>query len=168
VVAGGTLTSRIAVVAMGEVLAAAPEAMGMEYGMLQGIAFRTGFESKHLGGVMAELHHQAMATVAPGRRPFRLGMLNADAGLLQQMAQPQDRLGIQVGVVNPLAKTDPGFLAGRHPNPKPALADVLHLGAKGAAQGLHLGSPQPMAQRMGVDRLQGALMVAVHGGARLL
>lgn len=76
------LTCQIAVVAMGEGCAAAPEAMGPQNPMVHRVAL----QMKHIGVVMVEVEHQPPALIPPWRRGGRRGMVGADVRLLQQVA----------------------------------------------------------------------------------
>jgi hypothetical protein len=159
VIDGCSLPGLIAIMAMAEVLIGAPEAMGLEYGVLHLFPL----QAEHIGVAMAEMQDQATTLIAPGRRPIGLGMVKGDAGRLQQMANPHDRFRIEIGLTQATAGVDPGFLASGHLQAQAPVTQFGDRRPEGTKEGFHLRYPHSMLEGMGIESLQRAQMVAFHG-----
>jgi len=90
-VKGGPLPGDVAVVAMAEVFTAGPEAMGLQHGLINGLAIK----AEQTGLAMVKNQHQPQGLIPAGGIGHGLRMAGADPGCRQQVAQPLDRLGIQ-------------------------------------------------------------------------
>ena len=159
VINGCSLTSLIAIMAMAEVLIGAPDAMGPEYSVLHLFPL----QKEHIGVAMVKMQDQATTLIASGGGCISLGMLWGDTGLLEQMAQSHHSVRIQIGMAQSTGGVDPGFLACRQLQPQAPVTQLGDIRPQGAEEGFDLRHPYSVLERMGVESLQRAQMVAFHG-----
>lgn len=157
-VEGGPLTGLVAVVAVGESLAAPPDAMGMQHGMLHLLPL----QPKDVSVVMVQMDDKTQALIAARSRGLRLGMIGRHPDLLEEMAQAQDRLGIQVGLMAGTADADPGLRPVRHADAQPMVAELGHLSPEGTAERFDPGGADAVAQGVGEHRAQRDEMRMFH------
>jgi hypothetical protein len=160
VIQGGPLAGDVAVVAVAEVLAAAPEAVGAQLGVLHAVAL----QQEGVGVGVREIEHQPDGLVAPGTARLGLGVIRAHAGGLQQVAHAHQGIGIEKGPAQAAAGVNPGFLAAGHLDAQASTIEGRHRGAEVAQQGLHLGGAQVAVQGVGKQGCQRALVMALDGG----
>ena len=160
VIQGGPLAGDVAVVAVAEVLAAAPEAVGAQLGVLHAVAL----QQVGVGVGVREIEHQPDGLVAPGPPGLGLGVIRAHAGGLQQVAHAHQGIGIEKGPAQAAAGVNPGFLAARHLDAQASTIQGRHRGAEAAQQGLHLGGAQVAVQGVGKQGCQRALVMALDAG----
>jgi hypothetical protein len=144
---------------MGEGFAAGPTTMGLQHRMLDPIALQL----QNIGVVVVEMQNQPVTLVAPGGSCLGLGMLGCDPSLLEQMADAQHGLAIEIGGLDAATESNPGFLAAWHDNLQTSAIQFTDLGAQRPQQCLHFGHPHPVLQGVGVKGRQGTQMVALHG-----
>jgi hypothetical protein len=137
--------------------------MGLKHAVLHRIPIRPGHQPEHLRGVVAQMQHQAETAIAPGNWSVGMGMIYTYASGFEQVAHPQQGVGIEIGMVKALPDPNPGFLTTRHADLQAAIPTRNHLRPESFTESPHLGCPEPMAERVGKDRLQRALVLAVHG-----
>jgi hypothetical protein len=89
-------------------------------------------------------------------------MARRDPSLLEQMAHPQHRLRIQVGVVHPLPHLQPGFLSPREANLQATAMERGDVCPQGMEKGFHLGGPKTMDHGVAEEGLEGPLVLAFH------
>lgn len=162
-VQGGPLPGDVTVVAMAEVFTAGPEAMGLQHGLIDGLAIK----AKQTGLAMVKDQHQPPGLISPGGVGDRLRMAGADAGCRQQVAQPLDRLSIESARVQPTTTgMDPAArtLGEDHLQTRSLTVQV---GTEGRQQSLHLGQAQAMGQGMAPEQRQGALVMTAEFRHRL-
>ena len=163
VIQGGPLAGDVAVVAVAEVLAAAPEAVGAQLGVLHAVAL----QQVGVGVGVREIEHQPDGLVAPGPPGLGLGVIRAHAGGLQQVAHAHQGIGIEKGPAQAAAGVNPGFLAARHLDAQASTIQGRHRGAEAAQQGLHLGGAQVAVQGVGKQGCQRALVMTLDAGGGL-
>jgi hypothetical protein len=147
-----SLPGLIPIMAMAEILIAAPDAMGPEYGVLHLFSLK----AEDIGVAMVEMQDQSMTLIAPGGGPIRFRMVRGDAGLLQQMANAHHRVPVQIGLAQAAAGVNPAFLACGHLHPQAPIPQFGDGRPKGSEEGLHVGHPHSMLERMGEESLQRA------------
>jgi hypothetical protein len=160
VIQGGPLAGDVAVVAVAEVLAAAPEAVGAQLGVLHAGAL----QPEGIGVGVREREHQPDGLVAPGAPGPGQGVIRAHAGGLQQVAHAHQGVGIEKGPAQAAAGVNPGFLAAGHLDAQAPAIQGRHRGTEAAQQGLHLGGAQVAAQGVGKQGCQRALVMALDAG----
>jgi uncharacterized protein len=163
VIQGGPLAGDVAVVAVAEVLAAAPEAVGAQLGVLHTVAL----QQEGVGVGVREIKHQPDGLVAPGPPGLGLGVIRAHAGGLQQVAHAHQGIGIEKGPAQAAAGVNPGFLAAGHLDAQAPAIEGRHRGAEAAQQGLHLGGAQVAVQGVGKQGCQRALVMTLDAGGGL-
>jgi hypothetical protein len=104
------LASLVPIVTMGEGFVAGPATMGLEHRMLDPIALQL----QNIGVVVVEMQNQPMALIAPGGSCIGLGMLGCNSSLLEQMADAQHGLAVEIGGLDAATESYPGFLAAWH------------------------------------------------------
>lgn len=133
VIEGRPLPGQIPLVAMTEILIPPPEAVGMQHGCLHLFPLKP----PEAGSVVIEPYHQPHGLITTRTWRRRLGVLGADAGLLQQTPQAQHPLLIEPGVMQRRCGMQAGDLTGRQAHLQPVIREMLHLGAEAEQQGLH-------------------------------
>ncbi len=156
---GRSLTGLIAIMAMAEVLIGAPDAMGLEYSVLHLIPL----QEKHIGVAMVEMQDQATTLIAPGGGCIGFGMLRGDTGLVEQMAQSHHSVRIQIGMPQSTGGMNPGFLTCGHLQPQAPVTQLRDARPQGAEKGFDLCHPNSVLERMGIESLKRAQMMAFHG-----
>lgn len=126
------LPCHIPIVAMGEVLLAGPEAMGLQGGVFHRIPLKP----EHIGAAMVEPDHQAPGLVAAHMGSWRLGMPGGDAGSLQQVAHPQHIVNMEHGMVPSCRMMQPSFAPIWKPQAQSLVIQPLHLTPQGFPQAL--------------------------------
>lgn len=105
----------------------------MQHGCLQPFPL----QSPETGSAVIQPHHQTPGLIPTRTWRFGLGVLGADAGLLQQTPQPQHTLLIEPGVMQRRCGVQAGDLTGGQAHLQPVIREVLHLGAEAEQQGFH-------------------------------
>lgn len=155
---GSPLTGDVAVVAVAEVFAAGPEAMGVQHGMVN----RLPLQPEQTAAVMVHHQDQAQGLVAAGANGRNGGMLRRNPDLAQQTAQALHRLDIEIPLVQPAATAvNPAAgPLGETDLQAPPLAPQLS--TEGTQQGFHLGQAEAMGQGMAPEQIQGALVLSAE------
>jgi hypothetical protein len=151
------LARPIPIVAVGEALAGAPQAMGAQHRVLH----LSSLQPVDVALVVVEVQHQSVALVTAGRRGIGLRVVGAHPRLLQKAPHPHHRFGIQIGLAHPTG-ANPGFGPIGETDVQATVIALAHLGAQGAKEGLHLGHAHPVLQGVREKGLQSSQMVFPH------